>query len=232
MRTIVLVMAHYTTDPVFLSYKEAWDETIKRIKNACLPIDVYFLYSKSVMNDGSYAVVGNEIITDCENNYWYALLQKVYSGFQFFLEKDYDLVIKTNLSTFMNIRQVYEHLTRIDLTAQYVYEGVYAEHKGFYFCSGADMLLNRRAATLVVNSRSKMTEEWTDDIFIGYILNKENGIVPVCREFERYDILYEDPIHAENIRNGTIEKFRFVRVKVRNSELDSVYFNMLRPINS
>jgi len=231
MKALLLVMSHYTDDPVFKVYKEVWDGIANIIQQRNIPIDVYFLYSKSVKNDGSYSVVGNEIITDCENNYWYALLQKVYSGFSFFLEKDYDLVIKTNLSTFVNIKKLHEHLSGLDLTSQYIYEGIVGEWKGIYFCSGADMTLNRRAVQLVVDASSEMTPEWTDDIFIGFILYKNNHIQPVCKPFERYDIIHQDPIHEHKLINGELAPYRFIRVKIRNEDMDCMYFKMLRRIN-
>jgi len=231
MKALLLVMSHYTDDPVFKAYKEVWDEIVYIIQQKNIPIDVYFLYSKSVKNDGSYSVVGNEIITDCQNNYWYALLQKVYSGFRFFLEQDYDLVIKTNLSSFVNIKKLHEYLSGLDLTSQYIYEGDIGKWDDFCFCSGANMTLNRCAVQLVVDASSEMTPKWTDDSFIGFILCKNNHIQPVCKPFERYDITRQDPIHEQNLINGELARYRFIRVKIRKEDMDCIYFKMLRRIN-
>jgi hypothetical protein len=51
------------------------------------------------------------------------------------------------------------------------------------------MILNKNSVKIILNNINKASTEWTDDIFIGYILNKLNSINPIEKEYERFDII-------------------------------------------
>ena len=136
---------------------------------------------------------------------------------------------KTNLSTFLNIDVFYNFfLNDENINTEYLYSGTIGEYNRYYFCSGANMLLNKNTVKIILDNIDKISSEWTDDIFFGYILNKLNNITPIEKEYERFDIIkYQNRDHY--INNQNIDLYRCIRVKVRddNNYYDKIYFELL-----
>lgn len=217
-RILILVMSHETNDEIFINYKNVWDEIIKLNKNK-YPIDVLFLYSDENINE-EYELIDNKLFSKCEENYWGSLLVKLISGLKYFNTNDYDLVFKTNLSTMVNFELFNQKCQSIDIN-QMVYEGIIGKYLDYNFCSGAGMLLNKKTVNLVLENTDKITKEWTDDIFIGFILNKLNNIPTTNFFMNRYDVLNGDKL------DSGIKNFTHIRVKIRLGDKDISYFNDL-----
>lgn len=211
-------MSHKTEDTNFLNYKRIWDEQILNLNKNKFNIEFKFLYSNNNISD-EYIIEGNNLITRCNENYWYALLQKVLCGFNFFIKNDFDLVFKTNLSTIVNFESLYDFCLNISPDREFVYDGITGQYKNYTFCSGAGMLLNRKSVELILNNKDKVDESWTDDIFIGYVLNNLYNIHPNEGNLTRYDILYEN----SNFTKDDILNSTHIRIKVRKNDLDTIY---------
>lgn len=220
MKILVLVMSHHTNDEIFLNYKKIWENQISKLDSNKFVIDFKFLYSNERINQ-EYIVEDNNLISKCPENYWFSLLIKVLNGFDFFIKNDFDLVFKTNLSTFINFKKFFEYCENLDNSRKYIYDGAVGQYQDYSFCSGAGMLLNRESVNIVLNNKSLINESWTDDIFIGYILNKLNEITPNYGNMNRFDIVSENShFTKEDIINNT-----HIRVKVRINNLDINYSN-------
>lgn len=214
---LILVMAHYSDSVTFICYKKIWDKIIKIINYKQLPIDVYYLYSKILNDTSKYIVEDNNIISNIENDYWYSLLVKTMNGMDFFYKNNkYKYVFKTNLSTFLNVNVFYNYFLNCQkyINTEYLYSGTIGKYDGYYFCSGANMLLNKNTVKILLDNIEKISINWTDDIFIGYILNKINNITPFEKENERFNISsYEDMNNYLNNENKDL--YMFIRVKIR-----------------
>jgi hypothetical protein len=213
-------MSHKTDDNIFLNYKRIWDEQIQNLKYS--NFEFKFLYSDENISE-EYEIQGNNLITKCVENYWTALLLKVINGFEYFIQKDFDLVFKTNLSTIINFEKFHEYCEQISKSREFIYDGIFGNYEDYYFCSGAGMLLNKPSVNLILNNRWRIDNTWTDDIFIGFVLNKLNGIKPNEGNINRFDIGSNIPqFSKEDIINHT-----HIRVKVRVNDLDILYSNLI-----
>lgn len=222
MRVLMLIMSHETEDSNFKNYKRIWDEQISNLDKNKYNIEFKFLYSDNNISE-EYEIEGNNLLTKCIENYWFALLQKVLCGFDYFIKKDFDLVFKTNLSTIVNFEKLYDYFLNIPIDREFVYDGITSKYKDYFFCSGAGMLLNRNSVELVLKHKHEINESWTDDIFVGYILNKIHNISPNQGNLNRYDIFQENShFTKEEILNST-----HIRIKVRKNDLDTIYSNMV-----
>lgn len=220
MKILVLIMSHKTDDNVFLNYKKIWEEQISNLK---FPnFEFKFLYSDNDIPE-EYKTQGNNLITKCVENYWNALLLKVINGFDYFIRNDFDLVFKTNLSTIINFEKFYEYCEQIPKSKEFIYDGIVGNYGDYHFCSGAGILLNKSSVNLILNNKWRIDNTWTDDIFIGFILNKLNGIVPNEGNINRFDIVNEQSqFSREDIINHT-----HIRVKIRINDLDIIYSNLV-----
>ena len=214
-RILVLVMSHKTNDEIFKTFKKIWDQKIESIKNKFF-VDILFLYSDNTINE-EFIVVGNELTSKCEENYWQSLLTKTINGFNYFNENDYDLVFKTNLSTIINFDKFYSYCNSLNCD-DFIYEGSVGNYLDYQFCSGAGMLLNKKTVNIVLDNIDKIDDSWTDDIFIGHILNRLNNIKPNTNALNRFDIISD--IDLSDIKNYT-----HIRIKIRENEKDIYYAN-------
>jgi hypothetical protein len=221
MKILVLIMSHETNDSNFLNYKRIWDEQIFNLDSSKFNIEFKFLYSNNEISE-EYLIQDNNLITRCNEDYWFSLILKVMSGFDYFIKNDFDLVFKTNLSTIINFEKFYEYCEQIPKTREFVYDGVVGNYEVYLFCSGAGMLLNKKSVNLVLNSKEHLNESWTDDIFIGFILNKLNNIRP-CSLLTRFDINTSNT----QINEDTIKSSSHIRIKVRSGNLDEYYTNIV-----
>jgi hypothetical protein len=221
MKILVLIMSHETNDNNFINYKKVWDNQISNLDKSKFNIEFKFLYSDNTIEE-NYQIQGNNLITKCNEDYWYSLLLKVMNGFDFFIQNDFDLVFKTNLSTIINFDKFYEYCCQIDNSREFIYDGTIGDYQNYSYCSGAGMLLNKNSVNLILNNKEHLSESWTDDIFIGFILNKLNKIKP-CPSLSRFDIIKENQqFSKENILNNT-----HIRIKVRIGDFDIKYTNIV-----
>ncbi len=221
MKILILVMYHESNDENFINYKEVWDKQLIDIKNTNYPIDIKFLTTDQNI-DTNYVIKNNDLISNCEENYWHSLLLKVLNGFDFFIKNEYDLVFKTNISTIINFKKFYEYCLSLDKSRKFIYDGVIGKYQDYSFCSGAGMLLNKESVNLLFNKLDIVSDEWTDDIFIGYVLNKLYGIEP-CDLLNRFDILHKNT----TITNELINSYSHIRIKIRDENYDKQYTNLV-----
>jgi|688.fasta_scaffold172427_2 hypothetical protein len=220
-KILIIVMSHNSDDETFKCYKKFWDMKKKFIENK-FPIDILFLYSDENITN-NYEIHGDSLISKCQENYWDSLLIKTINGLEYFFENDYDLIFKTNLSTFINFNSFYDFCLKKCLDDDLIYEGVVGTFENFRFVSGAGMLLNKKTAKIVLDNRHLITNKWTDDIFLGYILNGKNNITPNKNNLERYNLITKNISFNFN----DISHYTHIRVKVRKENWDCIYFDKL-----
>ena len=119
-------MCHKTDDNVFVNYKRIWDEQIFSLKSP--NFEFKFLYSDDNISE-EYQIQGNNLITNCVENYWGALLLKVINGFDYFIQNDFDLVFKTNLSTIINFEKFYEYCKQISKSKEFIFQKAFFFHR-------------------------------------------------------------------------------------------------------
>ena len=227
MKILILTMCHQTNDENFDVFKKIWLDKIEILKNKNYSIDVKFLYcSEFDETTQNYIVNVDNLLSNCSEDYWTSLLKKVMNGFEYFINTDYDLVFKTNLSTIINFDLFYELCQKIFSEESYIYEGIIGEYENYSFCSGAGMLLNRKSVELILKNKNQIDDKWTDDIFIGFILNL-NGVRPTNNFLNRFDILKS----STNVNESEIKKYSHIRIKIRqgliDSEMSKKVFNFL-----
>lgn len=134
---------------------------------------------------------------------------KVLMGFTY-LEKNYDLVIKTTSSSAFNFRKL---LAGIANLSQSVGEPIYAGSIIDFnakkpFVSGANLLLNKSAIQTLIKNKRKWNHGELDDVAIGNIM-RSNGI-----PFHKLTTLNIDTVEQlENIAQEMLENTQHFRCK-------------------
>ena len=214
MKVLILVLSHDNKDETFSNFEEIWKKKINLFQDNFTNIDIKFLKcDKSLSND--FLVKKNEIFCSCEENYWNSLLSKVISGFEFFMKNDYDLVFKTNLSTIINVKPFLDYCESVK-NKELVYDGVFSEYSDYLFCSGAGILMNRNTVKMVLDNKKLIDSSWTDDIFIGYVLNKLNNIIPTYDGLTRLDMI----VPNSDVDLNSLDNYTHFRFKIRDGHSD------------
>jgi hypothetical protein len=88
------------------------------------------------------------------------------------------------------------------------------------------MLLNKNSVKLILCNLDKVDIKWTDDLFIGYILNGLNGIAPSDSGLTRLNIINEN----HEINNDDVILNTHIRIKIRKFDYDAKYTNLVYEI--
>ena len=93
------------------------------------------------------------------------------------LEKNYDLVIKTTLSSSFNFKKLLEEIESLPLSAGVpIYAGSVIDFNSTKpFVSGANLLLNKNAIQVLLKDKLKWNHGELDDVAIGKIM-RSNGV--------------------------------------------------------
>ena len=185
----VLTLIIYSEDqPVYKEHLKAW-----RLYSKSNPsFDVYFMicsndYNKTTLVDDILYVPGEESF---EN-----MPYKFISALDYFNYKNYDFILRTNMSSFWifhNLLSVLENLPR---------QNCLAGENGGNFISGAGMIFSPDVCDILVEHRGGVYDTKPregDDVRISQYLNVHHNI-PYTQTFpKRYDIQFPE--------NGTEEK--------------------------
>ena len=197
-KILILIKAH---DKRYANYYNNLYDKLYKIVNKYIHnfkyCDCYFLLGNPNL-ETLYKLENHNLWIKTDENYYNALLIKVLIGLQFFSNYDYTHIFVTNLSTFINIPELYKYCFNNYLCQSYIYHQYYKNQK-FYFPSGAGYLLNKRCVMHIINyikntkciENNKITKQLrdnypqTDDLFIGYYLYKNKIKI---KKMNRYDI--------------------------------------------
>ncbi len=219
-KILFIVLYHTNEDPVLKNFKEVWEKKVFFLEQKSCK--VLFLQCNNFV-EKDYVISSNNMFITCFENYWDSLLKKTLAGLEFFIDSNYDLVFKCNISTFINIGPFLDYCDKLPDERYYIYDGVVGERENYFFCSGAGMLLNKNSCKLILENKELINTEWTDDIFFGFVLNKINSLNVNEGNLKRLDLL----IPNLDINKSFVDKFTHIRVKVKKDNWDTIYFEKL-----
>jgi hypothetical protein len=203
------------------------------------------LYCNNFINVKSYFIlcdnnIDKEIMLDnnlikvkCIENNWESILIKVIQSFNFFLknECEYTHIMITNISTFVNIPNLYEKLSEHIKCIAYKGNNYNFKNVSYDFPSGAGYIFTidlvnficeffKKNNFIVNNNLTNIFKQnfpTTDDIFFGYFFYLNN--IKICN-LDRFDILYS---------NIEIKYFNYsyYRIKTGNEKTDYYYHELL-----
>lgn len=95
--------------------------------------------------------------------------KKSVSAYGWTLKENYDFVIKTTISSVFNPRLLKKFLERSE-ASEYIYSGKIINPGPHQFCSGANLILNRKSLEFLSNNFHKWDHSVLDDVAIGKIM--------------------------------------------------------------
>jgi hypothetical protein len=103
---------------------------------------------------------------------------KLIKSLNYLYIENYDVVYKTTLSSLVNPRNFKEITSEIDMSEPF-YGGTPINFGNRPFVSGANLMVNRKAIEIILNSRDKWNHGLLDDVAIGRVLEAHVKIRPI-----------------------------------------------------
>ncbi len=180
LKTLVLIIA--TDDkPAYKELQKIWEVYMNSDSEH---FEVYFLRADPNLSS-AYEIRKNEIIVKTEENYTPGIVNKTILGMQAMQDrlKEFDYVIRTNLSSFFPFENLLKYLTKLPRVncyagvAQYHTKklGLPPEIPFVHYVSGAGIILSRDLVELFINNNHKFERykrALPDDVFIGMFYNR------------------------------------------------------------
>ncbi len=200
MKILILVLSYNDNGGTYSKFYEAQKTTWDSIKVD--NVDTFYYFGNSIENK----IIGNEIYTtDIEN---YKCTEKMVSAFNLVKDFDFDYIVRTNSSSYLDKELFYEFLS--NKPKNNFYGGIIGNHNGIPFASGALFVMSRDIFNLVIENSDMIDRSLIDDVSIGHLLQKFN-VYPNGAEFTRYDI----PDHG-NLTNPNSINFFHYRLKTNH----------------
>jgi hypothetical protein len=113
MKKIIFLIISSTNEEIYLRMKAISEECYKKIKSE-YNIEYFFVECRN--QDEELTLVNNTIYIKGEEN-WDMIIVKTHKALLYINNNyNYDFIIRTNLSTFWNIKNVYQHISTLDET--------------------------------------------------------------------------------------------------------------------
>lgn len=233
-KILILFKSH---DSRFVDYHNDLYKKLEQIArqycNLFENIDVIFIKANPQLESEYFYEKSEHIFwIKTEENYWQALKEKVIGSLKYFIsdayEIKYDYIFITNLSTFVNLKQLESLIEQIQPFSCAAYTGYYTPDVGkdrtqYEFPSGAGAIYSRESIRAILEYCKTIEHSeypGADDIFLGKILKElQLGI----RRISRPEINYSTPL--EELKNdSSFSTASHVRIKFQNDrDLEFMY---------
>jgi hypothetical protein len=198
---------------------------------------IYYVYSEDEKDEYRYDKENNMLYIRGKETYVPGILHKTVSAFQFvhLLDKKYDYIIRTNISTLVNFEKLSEELRKnpIDYGAgRYMTicnrwrdykSGINdGRYKGLVFPSGTCIIFSDKLFHKMIDKIHLIDYSVIDDVSIGCFISR------YFREYKRnsYERFFYDGTNKKlYINEGDINKYIFFRNrndKDRNIDIESI----------
>lgn len=232
-KILIIIKSH---DTKIVNYHDDLYEKIEKITQQYLSdipeIDYVFVKANPDLKQESY-YDSSEGIFWCrtQENYWEALKIKVLKAIEYFFyikNKKYQHVFITNLSTFINVKNLIIESNNLNdmecgsVMGRYCFEGV-----NYSFPSGAGALYSEKLIKLIYEYQNQVDHSkypGTDDVFFGKLIHEMKiKIKPISR----VDIL--EPQAFNILDSNEIKNCSHVRIKIlQNREMDIKFHELLK----
>jgi hypothetical protein len=200
MKVLMLIISS-DSDPVYAEHRKVWSTYM----NSNSQIECYFIQYR----DGPQEIEGNTFWLNGVESFS-AILTKTLDSLEF-LSKNYDFIVRTNLSSIWNFKVLIDHLET--LPKEGVYNGFIGHFNNFQFASGSGYIMTPDIGQILLQNR-KIAENYPelDDVAVGYTLNKL-GINPsVGRRND--SLVYDESSYHYRFKNSdrSIETSNMLRI--------------------
>lgn len=151
---------------------------------------IYYLFDESVTNP----VLRNDILfIPGKESYLPGILDKTIKAIDITKNMDYDYLLRSNISTVVNIKNLLKYLNRhpdVDYGGSWMLEHIKKgfrdplnginddRYDGLKFISGTGIIMSKKAVKILLENKDKIDYSIVDDVSIGNFFQKNTNIKP------------------------------------------------------
>ena len=214
LRILVLIISD-DSDPTYSLDRTVWKKYMKIHPS----IDSYFITLRDEPDTNYPYIDSDTVYFKGEEAYKNIILKTMYA-LEFFKDKNYDYIVRTNLSSLWNYFELYNHIQTLPRTGVYhgiKYRSVETTHP---FISGAGMIFSKDTADRLIGLKNDVLSiNVIDDVDIGVVLSKAGVELTSGR---RTDFCSLDAYDESKIKGS----YHF-RLKCRNRNEEYNLMNMV-----
>lgn len=164
---ILLLIIYSDNDPAYIRMRDIQRKYVNKYEN----VDTYFMQSSYLHNEEVY--IDNDMsFVRCPEEH-HTILYKTLSTLDCltnFFKKEYDFVIRSNISTIINIPKLLEMLSFF-VDKEYLYggdiAGVHNLNRDIRFALGTCIIISKSLYKKMTSELNKFTDKIADDVAIG-----------------------------------------------------------------
>jgi len=214
MRLLIL-MIYSDNDPSYVKMREIQRKYINKYEN----VDSYFIQSSYLHNEEVY--IENDMCYVRSPEEHYSILYKTLSSLDCltnFFKKEYDFVIRSNISTIINIPKLI-NLLQPYINIKFLYGGdicgVTRFDKSIRFALGTCIVLSKFLYKKMTHELNKFTDKIEDDVAIGLYI-EEN----IPNAFNHNFSIAPFVFYSINLKNGWNSTYKdFIEYFIENPDL-------------
>ena len=190
----IIFLAIYNNNQYYDAMYEIHKKYLKNLKNKNIIIKYYVIIFKQ-LTDEDYIIDEDNYIIYVNGNETGLLgildkTIKVYEIFNNILKIKYDFIVRTNISSFINFKNIYLYLQKLNINKNKLYYigpqvklqmtspdgGIYnKKHFGTIYSEGIAIIMNYALIQNIIDNKEKLDYSIVDDVSIGiYIKNIKN----------------------------------------------------------
>lgn len=208
MKILIIVLSYNDNGGYYSKFyetqKKTWDSII--VDN----VDTFYLFGNHNKNE----IIDGNILTDVIENGIGCCGYKTIKSFELLNTLSYDFIFRTNSSSYVDKKELFNYLRDRPLTGYY--SGFGGMHNNIGFSSGSGYFLSRDLVELVVKNSDLWNHNLIDDVALAELLHKFN-ITPITTH-DRCDVenIYQHiPINNYHYRFKTDD---------RNNDIANMYY--------
>jgi hypothetical protein len=207
MKIIFLII---DSDTPFAENYERCRNIWKKYMNSDSNIKCFFIkYSEEISEEYIINEENNYILCKGKESYIPGILNKTVTSMEAVLKKyDFDFLIRTNLSSFWNFKNLRNHIET--LPKEKCINAVIGNHIGIKFPSGAGFILSIDMVKLLTDKKDTLEFFALDDVMIGNFYNKFNVNMIPGKRFDFTENLIVDKI--DKMLNESVKEAYHYRV--------------------
>ena len=227
MKTVIFLIISSQNEPIYKFMKDCfriYAETFQRNQMHHYPTSFHFLYYFVEYTTDNFHVDNDTIYVKGEESIVPGIFLKTIKAFQFINRNlEYDIVVRTNLSSFWNLPLLFEFLQQYDEPRLATGIQMFSS-----FLSGTGILLSKTVAVELVqvfhaflNQDKALLNENHDDVLLTHYLQKIATITPLPESTVLF-LTHPDCILPEDVSN-----ILYFRVKTEERLQDAILFTKL-----
>ena len=212
MKVLMLIISS-NTDPIYNLHKDLWRSYMKLNEQ----IECYFIQYR----DGPQELIEDTLWLSGKESFE-TIIHKTIDSLEYFLNlKEYDFIVRTNLSSVWNFEVLLTYLKTLPTNG--VYSGIIGKYCDITYVSGSGFIMTPDVCNLLIKNKDEVfSVKIIDDVDIGLILLKNNVKITAGKRLDGTHYSNEHYHYRCKQRGNPIQEVSSMKKLIRDIYKDDI----------